>query len=138
VGPVPVMPVLPRFRPLAISSKRRGTLCDDKLHLQLGLSDLPDRSWVEEFSQRDPSGSIFDGATAGELPRIEGDQIHWSIRQADLMSAWLYLGRCVDRANAAGSRLHAARARLESGEAAEPLRFAESSVRPRVTSVSGR
>jgi hypothetical protein len=103
MGPVPAMPVSPRFRPLVISSERRGTLCDGTLHLHLMLSEVPDRSWIEAFCRRDPSKSLFDGVATGQLPRIEGDQIYWSIRQADLMSAWWYLGRCVDRANAACS-----------------------------------
>jgi hypothetical protein len=113
-GTRPSYAVSPRFRPLVISSERRGTLCDDTLHLQLMLSELPDRSWAEAFCQRDPSNSVFDGVTAGQLPRIEGDHIYWSTRRTDLMSAWWYLGRCVDRANAACSRLPGTRARLES------------------------
>ncbi|MGO8875213.1 MAG: hypothetical protein ACLQNG_05530 [Acidimicrobiales bacterium] len=108
MGPVPLTPLSPRFRPLVISGKRRGTLSDDTLHLQLGLSERPDRCWVEAFSQRDPAKSVFEGRPASQLPRIEGDEICWSIRQADLMSAWWYLGRCVDRANVASARFRAA------------------------------
>ena len=104
---------------LMVSSERRGTLCDGTLHLQLMLSEVPGRSWVEAFCQWDPSKSPFAGVAAGQLPRIEGDQIYWSIRQADLASAWWYLGRCVDRANAACSRLSATRAQLESRQADE-------------------
>lgn len=127
MGPVPVVPLSPSFRPLTISSDRRAILCHGKLHLQFVLSELPDRPWVEAFCQRDPLNSAFDGAGAGELPRIEGDQIRWSIRQADLMPAWWYLGRCVDRANSARSRLRRTRASVESGEAAEDARFPDSS-----------
>jgi hypothetical protein len=139
VGPVPAMPVSPRFRPLMVSSERRGTLCDGTLHLQLMLSEVPDRSWVEAFCQWDRSKSPFTGVAAGHLPRIEDDQIYWSIRQADLASAWWYLGRCVDRANAACSRLTATRAQLESCQANEHARYAESNERsvPRITRTSG-
>ena len=140
MGPVPAMPLPPKFRPIVISSERRGTLCDGTLHLRLMLSGVPDRSWVEAFCQRDSSKSLFDGVAAGQLPRIEGDQIYWSIRQADLMSAWWYLGRCVDRANAACWRLSATRARLESRQADEHRQgYAESSERsvPRITRTSG-
>lgn len=105
VGPVPAMPVPPRFRPLVIGIERRGDLRDGTLHLKLTLSEVPDQSWVEAFRQRDPSKPPCEGVPAVQLPTIEGDQISWSIRQAYLMSACWYLGRCVDRANAACSRL---------------------------------
>lgn len=134
MGPVPVVPASPGFRPLAISGKRRATLCHGKVHLQLVLSERPDRSWVEAFCQRDPLNSAFDGAA--ELPRIEGDQIRWSIPRADLMPAWWYLGRCVDRANSTSSRLRGTPAQFGPGKGAEHARLPGPSVHsvPRITS----
>lgn len=121
MGPVPATSVPARSRPILISSERQGTLCDGTLHLRLMLSEVPDRSWLESFYRREASKSPFDGVAAGQLPRIKGDRIYWSIREADLMSAWWYLGRCVDRANAACSRFPARTSGARTGHSSSRL-----------------
>jgi hypothetical protein len=71
-----------------VSSERRGTLCDGTLHLQLMLSEVPDRSWVEAFCQWDPSKSPFAGVAAGSY---RGSKVTRSIGRSDRRT-WRRLG----------------------------------------------
>jgi len=129
VGPVSATPPPPKFRPLVIGSKREAALRSGTLHLRLALSEVPGRPWVEAFNELDQARSPFDALAKDQLPKIDGNMILWSVRQGDLMPAWWYIGRCVDRANAACARRAHAQARTESREASERARLPELSDR---------
>jgi hypothetical protein len=101
MGPVAHTPGSARSRRLVITGERKATLRGSTLDLQLTLSGVPDRSWVDAFLQRDQPSLPIEGVSARRPPKIIADTIHWSIGKADLVPAWWYLGRCVDRANAA-------------------------------------
>jgi hypothetical protein len=101
MGPVSSTSGSPRSRRLVISGERKATLRGSMLDLRLTLSGVPDRSWIEAFNARDQPSVPIEGFSARRPPKIVSDTIHWSIGKADLVPAWWYLGRCVDRANAA-------------------------------------
>ena len=101
MGPVSAThPSSPPCR-LVISAERRAMRRNGTLDLELMLSGVPDRAWLDAFSQPDPESSLDFGPAALEAPRIIHDTIHWTINETCLMPAWWYLGRCMDRANAA-------------------------------------
>jgi hypothetical protein len=101
VGPVSNTPASARSRRLVITGDRKATLRGSTLDLQLTLSGVPDRPWIDAFLRKDQPDLPIEGVSARRPPKIVADTIHWSIGKSDLVPAWWYLGRCVDRANAA-------------------------------------
>ena len=99
MGPMSAAPEPPRTRHVYISRNRRAVLRGHTLELELALSVLPDRVWLDAFLQSDTIPSPIIGVNTLLRPRIIDGKIHWTIEENDLVAAWAYLTSCVDRAN---------------------------------------
>ncbi len=84
---------------MTISDDRRGSVSGDVIALELRLSATPDAAWIEGFLVEPGAQHAFAGRPVGDLPRIEGDLICWSVRTTELRIAWQHLIRCLERAN---------------------------------------
>jgi hypothetical protein len=99
VVPTSPAPGPSRSRHVYISRNRRAVLRGHILELELTLSGLPDRVWLDAFLESNTTPSPIFGVETLLRPKIIDGKIHWSIEENELVAAWAYLTSCVDRAN---------------------------------------